>query len=103
MVVPDVQEAHDFYAELGFGLSETIESPDHLYAAWMFRKPTVHDVAFTEGLSYDVRRFGGTKGLFFSGEGFICEFNGQGRLYMQTRNVGAFAAFLQPFLPTPSN
>ena len=49
LVVPDVQSAHDLYCELGFGLSETIESPDHLYAAWMFRKPTVHDVAFTEG------------------------------------------------------
>jgi uncharacterized protein (TIGR00266 family) len=58
---------------------------------------TGHVVAFTEGLSYDIRRFGGTKGLFFSGEGFICEFNGQGRLYMQTRNAPALAAFLEPF------
>lgn len=49
LVVPDAQAAHDQYAALGFGLAETIEGPDHLYAAWMFRKPTVHDVAFTEG------------------------------------------------------
>jgi 3,4-dihydroxyphenylacetate 2,3-dioxygenase len=47
--VPDVQAAHDLYRDLGFGVSETIESPDHLYAAWMFRKQTVHDIAFTEG------------------------------------------------------
>jgi catechol 2,3-dioxygenase len=49
LVVPDAQAAHDLYADLGFRLAETIEGPDHLYAAWMFRKPTVHDTAFTEG------------------------------------------------------
>jgi len=49
LAVPDVAAAHEHYTALGFGLSETIEGPDHLYAAWMFRKQTVHDVAFTEG------------------------------------------------------
>ncbi|GGW78166.1 VOC family protein [Streptomyces galilaeus] len=35
---------------LGFGCSETIEGDEHeLYAAWMYRKQTVHDVAFTGG------------------------------------------------------
>jgi catechol 2,3-dioxygenase len=49
IVVPDVRAAYDYYHSLGFGLSETIEDGDTLYAAWMFRKQTVHDVAFTGG------------------------------------------------------
>ena len=49
IVVPDVRAAYEYYPSLGFGLSETIEDGDTLYAAWMFRKQTVHDVAFTGG------------------------------------------------------
>ena len=49
IVVPDVRAAYEYYHSLGFGLSETIEDGDTLYAAWMFRKQTVHDVAFTGG------------------------------------------------------
>ena len=49
IVVPDVRAAYEYYASLGFGLSETIEDSQTLYAAWMFRKQTVHDVAFTGG------------------------------------------------------
>jgi 3,4-dihydroxyphenylacetate 2,3-dioxygenase len=47
--VPDVPRAYSYYSDLGFGLSETIEDGQTLYAAWMFRKQTVHDVAFTGG------------------------------------------------------
>jgi len=49
IVVPDVRAAYEYYTSLGFGLSETIEDEQTLYAAWMFRKQTVHDVAFTGG------------------------------------------------------
>jgi len=49
IVVPDVRAAYEYYSSLGFGLSETIEDDQTLYAAWMFRKQTVHDVAFTGG------------------------------------------------------
>jgi catechol 2,3-dioxygenase len=49
LVVPDVRAAYEYYTSLGFGLSETIEDEHTLYAAWMFRKQTVHDVAFTGG------------------------------------------------------
>jgi 3,4-dihydroxyphenylacetate 2,3-dioxygenase len=47
----DVPKAYQLYDALGFGLSETIEDLDDgtLYAAWMFRKQTVHDIAFTLG------------------------------------------------------
>jgi catechol 2,3-dioxygenase len=47
--VPDVPAAYSYYSSLGFGLSETIEDEQTLYAAWMYRKQTVHDVAFTGG------------------------------------------------------
>lgn len=47
--VPDVGLAYRYYSGLGFGLSETIEDDETLYAAWMYRKQTVHDVAFTGG------------------------------------------------------
>jgi len=55
--VPDVQAAFDYYyGALGFRCSEYIAGdpppgvPDGpLYAAWLFRKPNVHDVALTAG------------------------------------------------------
>jgi catechol 2,3-dioxygenase len=49
IVVPDVRAAYAYHTSLGFGLSETIEDENTMYAAWMFRKQTVHDVAFTGG------------------------------------------------------
>ncbi len=61
-----------------------------------------HMVAFTSGLAYNVRKLGGLKSLFFSGEGLVCEFSGQGRLWMQTRNPAALASFLHPFRPVSS-
>ena len=52
IVTDDVHAAYEWYRDLGFGLSETIEDDDGtLFAAWMFRKQTVHDVAFTQGAS----------------------------------------------------
>ncbi|WP_329047086.1 3,4-dihydroxyphenylacetate 2,3-dioxygenase [Amycolatopsis sp. NBC_01488] len=47
---PDVAAARTYYQGLGFRVSEDIQDADGtLYAAWMFRKPTVHDVALTGG------------------------------------------------------
>ena len=37
-------------------------------------------VAFTEGLEYSISKVGGYKSLFFSGEGFVCRFKGEGKL-----------------------
>jgi len=37
-----------------------------------------------------------------SGEGLVCRFTGPGTVYIQTRNLGPFAAVLLPFLPTPT-
>src|SRR5882757_1598108 len=50
LCTPDIPAAYAHYTALGFGCSETIEGDEHeLYAAWMYRKQTVHDVAFTGG------------------------------------------------------
>lgn len=64
---------------------------------------TGHIVAFTSGLSYKVRPFNGFKGLFFSGEGLIAEFDGQGTVWAQTRNAASLVSFLHPFRPVKSN
>jgi catechol 2,3-dioxygenase len=49
--VDDPAAAFAYYESLGFRCSETIEDDERLYAAWMYRKPSVHDVAFTGGAS----------------------------------------------------
>ncbi len=58
---------------------------------------TGHIVAFTEGLDYRVSTIGGYKSLFFSGEGFVCRFSGQGKVWIQTRKPQSLVAFLNPF------
>lgn len=58
---------------------------------------TSHMVAFTQGLNYTINKVGGLKSLFLSGEGLVCTFHGQGRLWMQTRNPGGLASFVHPF------
>ena len=54
-------------------------------------------VGFTGGLQYQVQKVGGLKSLFFSGEGLVCRFSGQGRLWVSTRSPASLAAFLHPF------
>ncbi|MBU0552957.1 TIGR00266 family protein [Myxococcota bacterium] len=60
---------------------------------------TGHIVAFDTSLNYDIRAAGdGLKSLFLSGEGLVCHFSGRGKLYIQSRNVGALVGFLRPHL-----
>ncbi|HET9482022.1 MAG TPA: TIGR00266 family protein [Candidatus Polarisedimenticolia bacterium] len=61
---------------------------------------TGHVVAFSAGLTYEVRRVGGWKSTLLSGEGLICEFRGTGTLYVQTRSTQAFLSWLIPRIPT---
>ncbi len=61
---------------------------------------TGHIVAFSSSLDYRVGRIGGYKSLFFSGEGLVCHFSGTGRLWIQTRKIGAFARWVFPFRRT---
>ncbi|MEV5043011.1 3,4-dihydroxyphenylacetate 2,3-dioxygenase [Microbacterium sp. LMI1x-1-1.1] len=49
-VTPDVPRAVRHYQDLGFRVTEDIQDEDGtVYAAWMRRKPTVHDTAATGG------------------------------------------------------
>jgi uncharacterized protein (TIGR00266 family) len=60
---------------------------------------TGHVVAFTERLTFEVRRVGGWKSTILSGEGLVCEFRGAGDLYLQTRSTQAFLSWLIPRIP----
>jgi uncharacterized protein (TIGR00266 family) len=60
---------------------------------------TGHMVAWTEGVNYAVRKVGNWKSTFFSGEGFVCDLTGPGRIYVQTRSQDAFLDWLIPKLP----
>ncbi|MGE5479698.1 MAG: TIGR00266 family protein [Chloroflexota bacterium] len=62
---------------------------------------TGHMVAFEGGIEYNIRR--ASKGIFAtmaSGEGLVIEFSGPGRIWMQTRNLPAFASILSRYLPS---
>ncbi|MCP3026520.1 3,4-dihydroxyphenylacetate 2,3-dioxygenase [Halobacillus sp. A5] len=50
-MVPDVEAAHEYYMkELGFACSEyTSGEEEKIWASWLHRKPSVHDVAFMNG------------------------------------------------------
>ncbi len=63
---------------------------------------TGHVVAFTQGLSYEVRKVGGWKSTLLSGEGLVCEFRGSGVLWLQSRSTQAFLSWLIPRIPTRS-
>jgi uncharacterized protein (TIGR00266 family) len=63
---------------------------------------TGHIVAFTEGLEYDISRIGGYKSLFFSGEGLVARFRGQGKIWIQTRKASRFVSWASYFRPVRS-
>ncbi|WP_026702164.1 3,4-dihydroxyphenylacetate 2,3-dioxygenase [Salibacterium aidingense] len=50
-MVSNVEAAHDYYIDqLGFACSEyTAGEEERIWAAWLHRKPSVHDVAFMNG------------------------------------------------------
>lgn len=64
---------------------------------------TSHIVGFTGGLDYRVTKVGGLKSLFLGGEGLVCEFRGQGRLWISTRNPSSLASFLHPYRRVQAN
>lgn len=50
VMIPDVPFGREYYEALGFGVSEDIkDSEGTTYAAWLYRKSTVHDIALTGG------------------------------------------------------
>jgi len=63
---------------------------------------TGHMVSFEEGVSYKVKRVGGLKSTFFSGEGLVCELTGPGKITIQTRSQDAFLSWLLPYVQKKS-
>lgn len=70
---------------------------------------TGYVVAFEDSLQYRVtvlpglRAGGKIKSFFFGGEGLVCQFAGNGKVWVQTRQVQAFLAWVNPFRPTKRN
>ncbi len=60
---------------------------------------TGHIVAFDANLDFKIKGAGsGLKSLFLSGEGLVMQFSGTGKIYLQSRNLGALVGWLSPFL-----
>lgn len=65
---------------------------------------TGHLVAFTAGINYSVVKAGsGWIASFLSGEGLVLKMQGQGRIYVQSRNPSEYGATVGPMLPPRSN
>ena len=66
---------------------------------------TGYIVAFEDSLDYNVTTLPGLSGgsrfktLLFGGEGLVCRFKGQGKVWLQTRNVAPFVNWINPFRP----
>lgn len=59
-----------------------------------------HLVGYEGNLTLSIRSAGGgLLGLAASGEGLVCEFRGQGRVWIQTRNLQSLVGWLSPMLP----
>jgi uncharacterized protein (TIGR00266 family) len=71
----------------------------NLHEGEKYTVDTGHLVAFTEGMGFDVKRIGGLKSTFFSGEGLVVDLTGPGRVLLQTRSTDSFLAWLLPRLP----
>ena len=59
--LPDVSSAYEWYAaNLGFGCSEytVAEDGERIWATWLQRKQTVHDIALMSGVGPRVHHFG---------------------------------------------
>lgn len=67
---------------------------------------TGYIVAFEDTLDYSIdvlpglRSGGKLKSLFFGGEGLVCRFKGQGKVWLQTRHVQAYLSWINAFRPT---
>ncbi len=75
----------------------------NLGAGEIYTVDTGHLVAFSEGIGFKVRRVGGLKSTFFSGEGLVVDLTGPGRVLLQTRSMDSFLNWLVPKLPKQSS
>lgn len=60
---------------------------------------TGHLVAFSDDVDYSIGKVGGIGSLIAGGEGLVMRFRGNGRVWIQTRNLASLADKLVPFLP----
>ncbi len=93
--------AGDFWFSSYGGILEIEVSGDYVV-------DTSYIVAFEDSLNYSVEVIGGLsfKNLrtgILGGEGLVCRFRGEGKLWIQTRNINPFLNFLNPFRPVKSN
>lgn len=58
---------------------------------------TGHVVAWEPSLDYEIRGMGGLKQTLLSGEGLVMNFQGTGKLYLQTRHMGGLVRWLTPW------
>lgn len=56
-----------------------------------------HIAAFTEGLTYQTRPIKGLLSVFIGGEALVCQFSGQGSIWIQTRSPEALVKIADPF------
>jgi uncharacterized protein (TIGR00266 family) len=63
---------------------------------------TGHIVAFEPTLSFKIQRVGSWFSTFFSSEGLVCRFEGQGKLFIQSRNPQEFGSLVGSKLPPRS-
>lgn len=68
-----------------------------------FTVDTGHIVAFESTLTFNIRRVGSWFSTIFSSEGFVCRFEGKGKLFIQTRNASEFGSLVGPMLPPRRN
>ena len=74
-----------------------------------FMVDTGYIVAFEDTLQYHVtvlpglRAGGKIKSFFFGGEGLVCQFAGQGRVWVQTRQAKSFLRWVTPYRPAKNN
>ncbi len=70
---------------------------------------TGYIVAFEDTLQYKVTVMPGLskrsklKSFLFGGEGLVCKFSGQGKVWIQTRNMAPFFRWIYRFRPTRRN
>ncbi|MCL1466562.1 TIGR00266 family protein [Argonema galeatum] len=61
---------------------------------------TGHIVAFEKSLNFKITKSGSSwVGAFLGGEGLVCHFQGQGKVFCQTHNPGAFGSLVGSQLP----
>ncbi len=105
------QGARGFFSGEGFVMLKVSGKGDLLLSSYgaieehkvgpggKFTVDSGHIVAFTDGMSYGVRRFGGLKSTLFGGEGIVTEFTGPGTVWTQSRSSQSFLDWLASQLP----